>query len=85
MVEELGCRIILVGGRIENVEHHRSNRNVEILGNGKQVRSFIYVDDTIESTIFAWSDSANSFEIYNIASEDWITVDDVANEIASIM
>jgi nucleoside-diphosphate-sugar epimerase len=48
---------------------------LEILGDGKQVRSYIYIDDAIEATIIAWRKSANSFEVYNIASEDWITVD----------
>jgi len=58
---------------------------LEILGDGKQVRSYIYIDDAIEATIITWRKSVNSFEVYNIASEDWITVDDIANEIASIM
>jgi UDP-glucose 4-epimerase len=58
---------------------------LEILGDGKQVRSYIYVDDAIEATIITWRKSANSSEVYNIASEDWITVDEVANEVASII
>jgi len=33
----------------------RKNPNeLEILGDGKQVRSYIYIDDAIEATITAW-------------------------------
>jgi UDP-glucose 4-epimerase len=58
---------------------------LEILGDGNQVRSFIYIDDAIEATIIAWRKSDNNFEVYNIASEDWITVDKIADEVISVM
>ena len=58
---------------------------LEILGDGKQVRSYIYIDDAIEATIIAWKSSKKNFEVYNVASEDWITVNEVANEVISIM
>jgi UDP-glucose 4-epimerase len=54
---------------------------LEILGNGRQVRSYVYIDDTIEATITAWRRTEASYEVYNIASEDWITVDEVADEV----
>jgi UDP-glucose 4-epimerase len=58
---------------------------LEILGDGKQVRSYIYIDDAIEATITAWRKTEASYEVYNIASEDWITVDEVAEEIIKAM
>jgi UDP-glucose 4-epimerase len=58
---------------------------LEILGDGKQVRSYIYIDDAVEATIVAWRKTETSYEIYNIASEDWITVDEVAEEIIKTM
>jgi UDP-glucose 4-epimerase len=54
---------------------------LEILGDGKQVRSYIYIDDAVEATITAWRRTEASYEVYNIASEDWITVDEVADEV----
>jgi UDP-glucose 4-epimerase len=54
---------------------------LEILGDGKQVRSYIYIDDAVEATITAWRRMEASYEMYNIASEDWITVDEVADEV----
>jgi UDP-glucose 4-epimerase len=63
----------------------RNPSELEILGDGKQVRSYIYIDDAIEATIITWRRSVNSFEVYNIASEDWMTVDEVANEVVRVM
>jgi UDP-glucose 4-epimerase len=58
---------------------------LEILGDGKQVRSYIYIDDAVEATIVAWRKTETSYEVYNIASEDWITVDEVADEVIKAM
>jgi len=63
----------------------RKPKKLEILGDGKQIRSYIYIDDAVEATILAWEKSSNHFEIFNIASEDWITVDEVANEVIKVM
>jgi len=63
----------------------RNLTELEILGDGKQIRSYIYVDDAIEATITAWRKTDTSYEVYNIASEDWITVDEVADEVIKAM
>ena len=54
---------------------------LEILGDGKQVRSYIYIDDAVEATTTAWRRTEANYEVYNIASEDWITVDEVADVV----
>jgi UDP-glucose 4-epimerase len=58
---------------------------LEILGDGMQVRSYIYIDDAVEATIIAWRKTNNSFEVYNVASEDWITVNEVVDEVIKAM
>jgi len=40
---------------------------LEILGDGKQVRSYIYIDDAIEATILPGEQTEASYEVYNIA------------------
>lgn len=62
----------------------RSPRELEILGDGKQIRSFIHIDDAIEATITAWKNN-RGFEIYNVAAEDWIAIDEVADEVIRAM
>jgi UDP-glucose 4-epimerase len=63
----------------------RNSAELEILGDGKQVRSYVYIDDAVEATIIAWRRTEASYEVYNIASEDWITVDEVADEVIKAM
>jgi UDP-glucose 4-epimerase len=58
---------------------------LEILGDGKQVRSYVHVSDAVEATIIAWEKGGQGFEVYNVASEDWITVDEVADEVVKAM
>jgi len=63
------------------VKLSKSPSELEVLGDGKQVRSYIYVDDAVEATLIAWMKSDSAFEVYNVASEDWMTVDEVADEV----
>jgi len=60
-------------------------RRLEILGDGMQVRSYMHVEDAVEATMIAWRKSKGDFEVYNVASEDWITVDDVADTVVEVM
>jgi UDP-glucose 4-epimerase len=61
----------------------RSPSELEVLGDGRQVRSYVHVEDAVEATMIAWREDGD-FEVYNVASEDWITVDDVI-EVAKAM
>ncbi|MEM0023381.1 MAG: GDP-mannose 4,6-dehydratase [Thermofilaceae archaeon] len=58
---------------------------LEILGDGTQTRSYIHVSDAVEATITAWEKSAGGYEVYNVASEDWITVREVAEIVVGAM
>jgi len=63
----------------------KNPRELEILGDGRQIRSYIYIDDAIEATMIAWRKTDADYEVYNIGNEDWITVDEVADEIIETM
>jgi len=63
----------------------KNSTELEILGDGKQVRSYIYIDDTVKATMIAWRRTEGNYEVYNVASEDWITVDEVADEVIAAM
>jgi UDP-glucose 4-epimerase len=58
---------------------------LEILGDGTQSRSYIYIDDAVEATITAHMKSKGYFEVFNVSSEGWITVKDVADIIVEVM
>jgi len=63
----------------------KNSTELEILGDGKQVRSYIYIDDAVEAAMIAWRKTEGNYEVYNAASEDWITVDEVADEVIAAM
>ena len=54
----------------------RNSTEQEILGDRKQVWSYIYIDNAIKATIIGRTET--SYEVYNTGSEDWITVDEIA-------
>ena len=57
---------------------------LEILGDGKQEKGYIYIDDAVEATIMAWKKTEH-FDVYNVASNDWITVDEIADLVIESM
>jgi UDP-glucose 4-epimerase len=58
---------------------------LEVLGDGSQVRSYMHVGDAVEATIAAWSRGGGGYQVYNVASEDWIAVDGVADIVVEAM
>jgi UDP-glucose 4-epimerase len=50
-----------------------------ILGDGSQSKSYIYVDDVLEAIAIADSAADRRFEIYNVATDDYITVKQIAH------
>lgn len=67
------------------IKLRRNARELEILGDGTQVRSYIYVNDAIEATMVAYDNPKEPFDVYNVASEDWITVNEVAEAVTHAM
>ena len=63
----------------------RNPYSLEILGDGTQTRSFIYADDAVEATMIALDHANYPFEAYNVATEDWITIKQVADIIVETM
>jgi len=64
---------------------HKLKDNPEkltILGNGKQKKSYLHVEDTVRGFIKAWKSDKTTF---NIGSEDSIDVDGIADIVADEM
>ncbi|MGI0084751.1 MAG: NAD-dependent epimerase/dehydratase family protein, partial [Nitrososphaerales archaeon] len=57
----------------------RNSKELEILGNGKQSKEYIYVADCIEGIVTGYKQSHNKSNIFNLAVEDNKTVDQVAD------
>lgn len=61
---------------------------LEILGDGKQTKSYVHVDDTVEGMLKVWDagmPEAGQAAPYNIGSDDWIPVTAVADAVADVM
>ena len=57
---------------------HTTPRCLEVLGNGKQNKSYLYIDDCINALMHV-AISERPFEIFNLGSNDRINVLDIAN------
>ena len=59
----------------------KDRRTLEVLGDGNQVRSYIYVHDAVEATMIAYENAKKEINVFNVSNKDWIRVDDVVNVI----
>ena len=53
-------------------------RRLEVLGDGTQTKSYIWVSDAISATLLAWERMGEGFEAYNVGSVDAIPVSRIA-------
>ncbi|KPU63885.1 UDP-glucose 4-epimerase [Thermococcus sp. EP1] len=61
---------------------------LEILGDGTQRKSYLHVSDTIEAMLYLFKEFLKEdkiYDAYNIGSEDWITVTEIAEIVSKEM
>jgi UDP-glucose 4-epimerase len=58
---------------------------LEILGDGKQVKSYLEVKACVQGMLFAADHSGDTVNTYNIGSEDWIDVTRIADIVVREM
>lgn len=58
---------------------------LEILGNGSQSKSYLAVENCVAAMTYAPTISNDTFNVYNIGSEDWVTVTRIAELIVEEM
>ena len=51
---------------------------LRILGDGQQSKSYIHVGDVVEAVLAAHRNTTKAFEAYNVATGDYITVEEIA-------
>jgi UDP-glucose 4-epimerase len=51
---------------------------LRILGDGKQSKSYIYVEDVIDAVLLAGSRADTPFDAFNVATGDYVTVTEIA-------
>jgi len=67
---------------------HKLDENpeeLEILGNGKQTKSYLEVHECIAAMLYATGRARGTVNIFNIGSEDWIDVKSIAEIVTEEM
>jgi UDP-glucose 4-epimerase len=62
-----------------------NSEELEILGNGKQSKSYLYIDDCIDGILFAEGKSKSKTEIFNLGSKDMIDVKTIADIVVKVL
>ena len=63
----------------------RDSKRLEVLGDGKQRKSYVHIDDLISGSLTAASRAPRGFQLYNVGSADTLVVDDVARAVIRAM
>jgi UDP-glucose 4-epimerase len=86
--------------RFANIIGERSNHGViwdfvhklranpgelEILGDGRQTKSYLDVQSCVSAMLFAASNAKEAYNVFNIGSEDWVDVKTIADIIVEEM
>ena len=57
---------------------------LNILGDGRQSKSYIHVDDVVEAVLMAYRND-KAYEVYNVATGDYITVTEIAELAVEVL
>jgi len=60
-------------------------KSLEILGDGKQQKSSLYISDCLSGIEAALKHGKETTNIYNIGNDDWVRVDQIADEVCAAM
>lgn len=63
----------------------KNHRELNILGDGKQSKSYIHISDIIEAMFFIIKKSSSKVNIFNVATDDYITVNEIARIVVEEM
>jgi len=74
-------------GAIWDFEHKLMDnpRELEILGNGRQVKDYLYVKDCIDGVMLGYRKSSGPVNIFNLGLTEKTTVDDLADIVIESM
>ena len=66
----------------------KNPRELEILGDGTQRKSYLHVSDCIRAILIATEAhmrSSQVYDVFNIGNSDWITVKEIADIVSEVM
>jgi UDP-glucose 4-epimerase len=60
-------------------------RSLEILGDGKQTKSYLEVHECVKAMLYAVGQAKGTYNVLNIGSEDWIDVTGIADIVVATL
>lgn len=64
----------------------KNNPNeLEVLGNGQQIKPYIYVKEIVDAILFIWNNSNEQLNVYNIGVDSRTKVSEIAEMVVSSM
>ncbi len=63
----------------------KNRDELEILGDGKQTKSYLHVKDCIDGIIFAYERSNKKYDVFNLGTEDTTNVMEIARIVTEAM
>ncbi len=67
----------------------RNPLKLEILGDGSQRKSYLYITDALEATFhllnYFMSKAGKEYDVFNIGNYDWITVNEIAQIVVKVL
>lgn len=63
----------------------KNPHTLEILGDGKQIKSYLYIDDCVEAHIRALQTQLSGHTAFNITTSEGVTVNEIADSVVSAM
>ena len=64
---------------------HAQPDRLRVLGDGAQSKSYIHVEDVVEAVLLAHQLTPQNYQVYNIATGDYITVSEIARLALEVM
>lgn len=62
-----------------------NNETLEVLGNGEQIKPYIYVKEIVDAILFIWKNSHEEFNVYNIGVDSQTKVSEIASMVIEKM
>jgi UDP-glucose 4-epimerase len=63
----------------------KNPKELEILGNGRQEKSYLFISDCISATMAAFGKQQKMFDVYNVGSREKHAVDDIAKIVSKTL